>query len=59
MHVIDHLEARELLFRTPMREADLADRVHRRIMAEAERMRKMGLPIVEFEGSLKGRSSLS
>ena len=58
MHVIHHLEARELLFRTPMREADLADRVHRRIMAEAERMREMGLPIVEFEGSLKGRSSL-
>ena len=58
MHVIHHLEARELLFRTPMREADLADRVHRRIMAEAERMRALGLPIVEFEGSIKGRSSL-
>lgn len=58
MHVLHHLEARELLFRTPMREADLADRVHRRIMVEAERMRAMGMPVVEFEGSLKGRSSL-
>ncbi|BDG04938.1 TIGR04552 family protein [Anaeromyxobacter oryzae] len=58
MHVIHHLEARELLFRTPIREADLADRVHRRIMAEAERMKASGMPIVEFAGSVKGRSSL-
>src|SRR5512138_317115 len=47
MHVIHHLEARELLFRTPIREADLADRVHRRIMAEGGRMRAGGMPIVE------------
>lgn len=58
MHVIHHLEARELLFRTPIREADLAERVHRRIMAEAARMKELGLPVVEFAGSLKGRSSL-
>ena len=58
MHVIHHLEARELLFRTPLREADLADRVHRRVMAEAERMRRLGLPIVEFRGSTKTRESL-
>lgn len=58
MHVIHHLEARELLFRTPLREADLADRVHRRIMAEAERMRAAGLPIVEFRGNVKTRGSL-
>ena len=58
MHVIHHLEARELLFRTPLREADLADRVHRRIMAEAERMREHDLPIVEFRGNTKTRSSL-
>jgi uncharacterized protein (TIGR04552 family) len=58
MHVIHHLEARELLFRTPLREADLAERVHRRIMAEAERMRERGLPIVEFRGNTKTRSSL-
>jgi uncharacterized protein (TIGR04552 family) len=58
MHVIHHLEARELLFRTPIREADLADRVHRRIMAEGERMRAQGLPIVELRGNMKGRASL-
>jgi uncharacterized protein (TIGR04552 family) len=58
MHVIHHLEARELLFRTPIREADLAERVHRRIMAEAERMRALGMPIVEFRGNVKTRESL-
>ncbi len=58
MHVIHHLEARELLFRTPIREADLAERVHRRVMAEAARMRALGMPIVEFVGSVKSRESL-
>jgi uncharacterized protein (TIGR04552 family) len=58
MHVIHHLEARELLFRTPIREADLAERVHRRIMAEAERMRALGMPVVEFRGNVKTRESL-
>lgn len=58
MHVIHHLEARELLFRTPIREADLAERVHRRIMAEADRMRALGLPIVELRGNVKTRESL-
>jgi len=51
MHVIHHLEARELLFRTPIREVDLADRVHRRVMSEAERMRTAGLPVVVVSSS--------
>jgi uncharacterized protein (TIGR04552 family) len=58
MHVVHHLEARELLFRTAIREADLAERVDRRIMAEARRMQQLGLPIVEFVGNVKSRSSL-
>jgi uncharacterized protein (TIGR04552 family) len=58
MHVVHHLEARELLFRTPIREADLAERVDRRIMAEARRMQALALPVVEFVGNVKSRSSL-
>jgi uncharacterized protein (TIGR04552 family) len=58
MHVVHHLEARELLFRTPIREADLAERVDRRIMREARRMKQLGLPIVEFVGNVKARGSL-
>jgi uncharacterized protein (TIGR04552 family) len=57
MHIINHLEARELLFRTAIREADLAERAHRRIMAEAERMKAAGI-VREFRGNVKGRSSL-
>lgn len=58
MHVVHHLEARELLFRTPIREADLAERVDRRIMREAWRMQQLGLPVIEFVGNVKARSSL-
>ena len=58
MQVVHHLEARELLFRTPIREADLAERVDRRVMREARRMQQLGLPVVEFVGNVKARSSL-
>ncbi len=58
MHVVHHLEARELLFRTAVRESDLAERVNERVMAEAQRMRGLGFPIVEFHGNVKPRASL-
>ncbi|HET6439404.1 MAG TPA: TIGR04552 family protein [Anaeromyxobacter sp.] len=58
MHVIHHLEARELLFRTAIRESDMAERVHRRVLGEAERMKSLGLPVIEFAGSTKSRGSL-
>jgi len=58
MHVVQHLEARELLFRTPVREADLAEKVDRRVVAELTRLKEEGLPIVEFGGSAKPRHSL-
>ncbi|HTT71805.1 MAG TPA: TIGR04552 family protein [Anaeromyxobacteraceae bacterium] len=58
MHVVHHLEARELLFRTPIREADLAERVDRRVMAVAGAMSRDALPVVEFLGNVKTRSSL-
>jgi uncharacterized protein (TIGR04552 family) len=58
MHVVQHLEARELLFRTPVREADLAEKVDHRVSAELTRLRAAGLPIVEFGGNVKPRHSL-
>jgi len=58
MHVIHHLEARELLFRTAVREADLAERADRSIMEVARRMKDQGLPVVEFVGNVKTRGSL-
>jgi uncharacterized protein (TIGR04552 family) len=58
MHVVHHLEARELLFRTALREADLAERVDRRVMGVARQMAADGYPIVEFHGNVKTRDSL-
>jgi uncharacterized protein (TIGR04552 family) len=58
MHVVHHLEARELLFRTAVREADLAERADRRIMAATRRLEEQGWPIVEAVGNVKTRSSL-
>ncbi len=58
MHVVHHVEARELLFRTPMRESDLASRVERRVLAVARRMAESGFPVVEFQGNRKSRGSL-
>ncbi len=58
MHVVHHLEARELLFRTPIREVDLSEMVDRRVMAEAKRMAHLGFPVVEFSGNVKTRASL-
>ena len=58
MHVVHHLEARELLFRSALREADLAERVDRRVMAVARHMVDAGFPIAEFHGNVKTRESL-
>jgi uncharacterized protein (TIGR04552 family) len=58
MHVVQHLEARELLFRTPVREADLAEKLDRRVMVALTRLQAEGAPIVEFGGSAKPRHSL-
>jgi len=58
MHVVHHLEARELLFRTAIREADLAERVDRRVMAVARGMAEAGFPILQFHGNVKTRQSL-
>ncbi len=58
MHVIHHLEARELLFRTAVREADLAEKVDGRVMVQARRMKELGFPIVLFHGNVKTRESL-
>jgi uncharacterized protein (TIGR04552 family) len=58
MHVVHHLEARELLFRTALREADLSERVHRRVMAVVGGLAEEGFPVDELQGNMKTRHSL-
>lgn len=58
MHVIHHMEGRELLFRTPIASSVLARRVDERVMACADEMMRHDFPIAEFSGSVKTQHSI-
>lgn len=58
MHVLQHLEAADLRFRTPVSEADLLQTAQTRILAAAREMRDAGIPVVSFYGNRKSRSSV-
>jgi uncharacterized protein (TIGR04552 family) len=58
MHVIQHIEGRDLLFRLAVSEAGLADLVTAKVLGVAQEIRARGLPVVEFAHSIKTRDSL-
>lgn len=58
MHVLNHMQAAELRFQTPLSEAELMDLAERRISATGAQMREAGLPVVSFYGSRKSRNSM-
>ena len=58
MHVIQHIEGRDLLFKLAVSEAELAQLVTEKVMAVAEEMKAKGLPMVEFTDSIKTRESI-
>ena len=58
MHVILHMEAADLKFRTPVSEHQLMELAKERVFQAAEKMRGAGVPIVSFYGSQKSRSSV-
>lgn len=58
MHVIQHIEGRDLLFRLPVTEQELFHLVAGKVMAVAREMRQRGLPVEEFTDSIKSRESL-
>jgi uncharacterized protein (TIGR04552 family) len=58
MHVIQHIEGRDLLFKIAVSEAELCQLVTEKVLAVAEEMREKGLPIVEFTDSIKTRESV-
>jgi uncharacterized protein (TIGR04552 family) len=58
MHVIQHIEGRDVLFRLQVSEAEIAEMVSRRVRAVMEEMTSKGIPIVEFALSFKTRESL-
>jgi uncharacterized protein (TIGR04552 family) len=58
MHVIQHIEGRDLLFKIAVSEAELAQLVTEKVLQVAQEMREKELPIVEFADSIKTRESL-
>ena len=57
MHVIQHIEGRDLMFKIAVSEAEVAQLVTEKVMAVANEMRLKGFPIVEFSDSIKTRES--
>ena len=58
MHVIQHIEGRDLMFKLAVSEAEVASLVTERVNAVIEEMHAKGLPIVEFSDSIKTRESI-
>jgi len=58
MHVIQHIEGRDLLFRLAISEAELAELVMEKVLSVAREMQEKGLPVVEFAHSIKTQDSL-
>lgn len=58
MHIIHHVEAADLRFRTPLSEEQLIAIAHRRILGQVRGLQEKGLSLSAFYGSRKSRSSL-
>ncbi len=58
MHVINHMEAADLKFQSPISEALLLDRAEKRIIRHANQMRESGFNLLAFYGSRKTRTSM-
>jgi uncharacterized protein (TIGR04552 family) len=57
MHVIQHIEARDLLFKIAVPEAELSQMVTDRVGSVIEEAKQKGLRLVEFSDSIKTRES--
>lgn len=58
MHIIHHLEARELLYMLPISDQDIFHLVEQKVYRVIGGMLAAGLPILEFIGGRKNRDSL-
>ncbi len=58
MHVIQHIEARDLHFRTAVSEAEINQMVADRVKAVFEEAKAKGLPVVDYADSIKSRESV-
>jgi uncharacterized protein (TIGR04552 family) len=58
MHIVHHIEARELRFHMPLSQWKLAQLLVDKIDAFAQQLRAEGLPLVEYAGGEKSQASL-
>jgi len=58
MHVLQHLDGREILFKLPVSDDQVFGLVESKVVLIVDQMRSAGLPIVEFAWSRKERDSL-
>jgi uncharacterized protein (TIGR04552 family) len=58
MHVIHHVDGRELLFRMPIALSELFHRVEQRVFRALDGMKAMGVRVAEFSGSRKTADSI-
>ena len=58
MHVVQHIEGRDLLFRLAVSEAELSQMVTAKVNGVLAEAREKGLPILDFSPSVKTRESL-
>lgn len=58
MHVINHLEARELFYHLPVSEREFFARVENRVSAAVNEMLERGFPIETYQASQKTKESL-
>lgn len=58
MHILHHLLARELLFKAPVSEAQLANQLSKKVFDAIDEMRAAGIAVVEYAGGRKTRHSL-
>ncbi|NVB36623.1 TIGR04552 family protein [Pseudenhygromyxa sp. WMMC2535] len=58
MHILYHLDARELRTRLALSDSDLFSSVENSVLQVFDQLRNMGAPVVEFQWSRKTRDSL-
>ena len=58
MHVIHHVDGRELLFRMPIALSELFHRVEQKVFAALDGMKSVGVRVVGFSGSRKTPDSI-
>ncbi len=58
MHILHHINGHELVFNTPLSEAQLLERVSARVFAVIDDMRANGVQVLEFSAGKKTRGSL-